>query len=98
MPELIRKGYLYIGRPPLYKIRVGKNETHWAHDDRHKEEILASLRANARPEITRFKGLGEMDAVVLRETTLDPKHRTLLQVQIESELDADRTFVTLMGK
>ena len=61
MPELIRKGHVYIAQPPLYRIDVGK-ETHWARDDEHKEEILAGLRANAKPEITRFKGLGEMDA------------------------------------
>ena len=61
MTELIRKGHVYIAQPPLYRIDVGK-ETHWARDDAHKEEILAGLRANAKPEITRFKGLGEMDA------------------------------------
>lgn len=98
MPELIRKGHLFIARPPLYKIRVGKDETHWAHDDVHKEEILAGLRANARYEITRFKGLGEMPARTLAETTLDATTRTLLQVQVDGELDADRTFVTLLGK
>ena len=72
MTELIRKGHVYIAQPPLYRIDVGK-ETHWARDDAHKEEILAeSARANAKPEITRFKGLGEMDAKELAETTLDP--------------------------
>ncbi|MCX7699386.1 MAG: DNA topoisomerase IV subunit B, partial [Gemmataceae bacterium] len=82
---------------PLYRIQVGK-ETFWARDDAHKEEILAGLRANAKPEITRFKGLGEMDAKVLAETTLDPRKRTLLQVQIDSNLEADRMFVSLLGK
>lgn len=98
MPELIRKERLFIARPPLYKIRVGKDETHWAHDDVDKEEILAKLPARARPEITRFKGLGEMPPKTLAETTLDPRHRTLLKVMIESELETDRVFVTLMGK
>lgn len=98
MPELIRKGNLYIARPPLYKIKVGKDKTFWAHDDVHKEEILSSLPVNAKPEITRFKGLGEMPARTLRETTLDPASRTLLKVNIESELDTDGTFVTLLGK
>lgn len=98
LPEIVRKGRLYIAKPPLYKIKVGKNETFWAHDDRHKEKLIATLRANAKPEITRFKGLGEMSAQSLRETTLDPKNRTLLQVNIESELEADKTFVTLLGK
>jgi DNA gyrase/topoisomerase IV subunit B len=97
MTELIRKGRLYIAQPPLYKIDVGK-DTFWARDDAHKEEILAGLRGNARPEVGRFKGLGEMDAKVLAETTLDPRHRTLLRVEIESLLDADRRFVELLGK
>jgi len=95
--ELIRKGHVYIAQPPLYRIDVGK-ETHWARDDAHKEEILAGLRANAKPEITRFKGLGEMPPRTLAETTLDPKTRTLLQVKIESNLEADKAFVVLLGK
>src|SRR5206468_1628697 len=88
MPELIRKGHVYLAQPPLYRIDVGK-ETQWARDDAHKEEILASLRANAKPEVSRFKGLGEMDPKVLADTTLDPRYRTLLRVQIESNLEAD---------
>lgn len=98
MPELIRKERLFIARPPLYKIRVGKTETFWAHDDVDKEEILSRLPANVKPEITRFKGLGEMLPQTLGETTLDPQRRTLLKVRIESELETDRIFVTLMGK
>ena len=97
MPELIKKGRLYLAQPPLYKIEVGK-ETFWARDDVHKEEILAGLRANAKPEVGRFKGLGEMDAKVLADTTLDPRHRTLLRVEIESLLEADKRFVELLGK
>jgi DNA gyrase/topoisomerase IV subunit B len=97
MTELIRKGHVYLAQPPLYRIDVGK-ETHWARDDAHKEELLASLRANAKPEITRFKGLGEMLPKTLAETTLDPRKRTLLKVNIESNLEADQTFVVLLGK
>ena len=97
MTDLIRKGHVYIAQPPLYRIQVGK-ESHWARDDAHKEEILAGLRANAKVEVTRFKGLGEMDAKVLAATTLDARRRTLLKVQIDSTLDADRTFVELLGK
>ncbi|HJT75980.1 MAG TPA: DNA topoisomerase IV subunit B [Gemmataceae bacterium] len=97
MTELVRKGHVYIAQPPLYRIDVGK-ETHWARDDAHKEEILASLRSNAKPEISRFKGLGEMDPKVLAETTLDARNRTLLQVQIDSNLETDKTFVDLLGK
>jgi DNA gyrase subunit B len=95
--ELIRKGHLYVAQPPLYRLDVGK-ETHWARDDVHKEQILAGLRANAKPQITRFKGLGEMMPRVLAETTLDPRTRTLLRVSIESLLEADKTFVELLGK
>src|SRR5262249_9811250 len=97
MTDLIRKSHLFIAQPPLYRIDVGK-ETHWARDDQHKEEILAGLKANAKPEITRFKGLGEMLPNQLRETTLDVKKRTLLQVTIDSALEADKTFVELLGK
>jgi DNA gyrase/topoisomerase IV subunit B len=97
MTELIRKGRVYIAQPPLYRVDVGK-ETFWARDDAHLEEIKASLRANAKYEVSRFKGLGEMDPKVLAETTLDPRNRTLLQVQIDSNLETDKTFVVLLGK
>ena len=97
MTELIRKGHVYIAQPPLYRIDVGK-ETQWARDDAHKEEILASLKGNVRAEISRFKGLGEMDPKVLAETTLDVRYRTLLQVSIDSNLEADKAFVELLGK
>jgi len=97
LPELIRKGHVYIASPPLYRIEAGK-ETLWARDDEHKEELLAGLRANAKPEITRFKGLGEMDAKVLDATTLDPKRRTLLKVEIDSNLEANEAFRELLGK
>jgi len=97
LPELIRKGHVYLAQPPLYKIEHGKN-THWAKDDRHKQEILDRLPANAKVEVSRFKGLGEMDASVLRDTTLAPETRTLLKVHIDSTLEADRVFVELLGK
>jgi DNA gyrase subunit B len=97
MTDLIRKGHVYIAQPPLFRIDAGK-ETFWARDDDHRDEILAKLRANVKRDITRFKGLGEMDPKVLRDTTLDPKNRTLLQVSIESNLEADRAFVDLLGK
>ncbi|MFO0926262.1 MAG: DNA topoisomerase IV subunit B [Gemmataceae bacterium] len=97
MPELIRRGHVFIAQPPLYRIDVGK-ETYWARDDAHKEQILKGLRANAKPVIGRFKGLGEMDAKELAETTLDARHRTLLKVEVDSLVDTDRTFVDLLGK
>ncbi len=97
MPDLIRRGHVYLAQPPLYRIDVGK-ERHWARDDAHKAKILAGLRANATPVIMRFKGLGEMDAKELGETTLDARHRILLKVEIDSILETDRTFVDLLGK
>jgi DNA gyrase subunit B len=97
MPELIRRGHVYIAQPPLYRINAGK-ETYWARDDEHKEEILKKLPKNVKVEIQRFKGLGEMRPSVLGETTLDPKNRTLLQVQIDNDLEADQVFVRLLGK
>src|SRR5205807_2201126 len=97
LTDLIRKGHVYIAQPPLYRIDVGK-ETHWARDDAHKEEILEKIKSNAKPEITRFKGLGEMPAKTLADTTMHPAKRTLLQVAIDSNLDADKTFTELLGK
>ncbi|GIW79737.1 MAG: DNA topoisomerase (ATP-hydrolyzing) [Gemmatales bacterium] len=97
MTELVKNGFVYLAQPPLYRIDVGK-ETYWARDDEHKQEILASLRSNAKPEITRFKGLGEMPPRTLAETTLDPQNRTLLKVDIRSPLDSDKAFVELLGK
>lgn len=97
MPELIRRGHVYIAQPPLYRIHAGK-ETYWARDDQHKEEILKRLPKNVKVEIQRFKGLGEMRPSVLGETTLDPKNRTLLRVHIDNDLEADQVFVRLLGK
>lgn len=97
MPDLIRKGHVYLAQPPLYKIVVGK-ETYWARDDAHKEEILAGLRSNAKVEVGRFKGLGEMNPDELKLTTLDPRERVLLQVHVDSNLEADAAFVELLGK
>jgi DNA gyrase/topoisomerase IV subunit B len=97
MPELIKSGRVYIAQPPLYRIDVGK-ETFWARDDAHKAQIMAGLRKGAKAEVSRFKGLGEMDPKVLADTTLDPRHRTLLKVEIDSLLETDRTFTELLGK
>lgn len=97
MPELIKKGHVYIAQPPLYRVNVGK-DIHWARDDAHKEDIIAKLKSNAKYEVTRFKGLGEMDAKDLSSTTLDRKTRTLLKVQIDNPREADDAFVELLGK
>ena len=97
LPGLIRNGHVYIAQPPLYRIGAAK-ETHWALDDADKERILATLPKNVKPSIQRFKGLGEMNAEQLKETTLDPKKRRALRVVIEEELETDRILNELMGK
>jgi DNA gyrase/topoisomerase IV subunit B len=97
MTELIRAGRLFIAKPPLYRVDVGK-KTHWVANDAAKDKLMATLPSNAKPEISRFKGLGEMQPAQLRETTLDPKFRTLLKVEIHSNLEADKIFVELLGK
>jgi topoisomerase-4 subunit B len=85
MPRLIERGHLYLAVPPLYKLTYG-DKTFYARDDRHKDEILKKeFHGNAKVEIGRFKGLGEMMAHQLKDTTMDPKRRTLLRVKIVEE-------------
>lgn len=97
MPEMIRQGKLYIAQPPLFRIEVGKS-IQYAQTDQQKEEILAALPENRNATVLRFKGLGEMNAAQLRDTTLNPQARVLLKVQIESQIEADQTFNQLLGK
>ena len=97
LPELIKQGHVYIGQPPLYRIEIGK-EVHWAGTDEEKERILEQARSNAKPTISRFKGLGEMFPQQLRETTLQAATRRLLKVELFDELNTDRIFHDLMGK
>ena len=99
LPQLIEEGYVYLAQPPLYRVVSGK-ESYWALTEAHKNQVLAGLRKNASPEITRFKGLGEMMPGTLFATTMDPNRRTLLKVAIpEAErLETDRVMSELMGK
>jgi DNA gyrase subunit B/topoisomerase-4 subunit B len=98
MPELLKNGKVYVAVPPLYRIDVGK-ETYWAIDDADKERILKKVgKDESKVEITRFKGLGEMMPKVLWETTLCPKTRRLLRVDISDPLQTDRVINDLMGK
>ncbi|MDA8697554.1 type IIA DNA topoisomerase subunit B [Rhodopirellula sp.] len=97
MLALIQAGRLYIAVPPLYRIDIGK-ETHWAADENARVEILEKSGSRAKPEITRFKGLGEMMPKVLWDTTLNPQTRRLLKVEIDDHLETDRVISDLMGR
>ncbi len=97
MPGLIGAGRVFIAQPPLYRIDAGK-ETFWATDDAHRDEILKRIGTRAKTDITRFKGLGEMMPKVLWETTLNPRTRRLLKVQISDQIVTDRVINELMGK
>jgi DNA gyrase subunit B len=99
LPQLIANGRVFIAQPPLYRIDIGK-DTHWALDDGHKDAILKQHAKNGRgaPEITRFKGLGEMMPKVLWETTLNPRTRRLLRVEVTDQIVTDRVINELMGK
>lgn len=97
LPELIRDGHVYLAQPPLYRIDAAK-ETYWALDDADRDRILASLPANVKPKISRFKGLGEMNAEELKQTTLDPKRRRALRVKIDGDIETDQVVAELMGK
>jgi DNA gyrase subunit B/topoisomerase-4 subunit B len=97
MPALMAGGKVYLAQPPLYRIDVGK-DTHWALDERHKEDILKRVGPKGKVEITRFKGLGEMMPKVLWETTLNPRTRRLLRVEIADQIVTDRVINELMGK
>ncbi len=95
MRELIELGRIYIAQPPLYRISNGKKEF-YAYDDEERDEILTKI-GRSSVQIQRYKGLGEMNPEQLWKTTMDPEHRTILQVTIEEAFEADRIFNTLMG-
>jgi len=100
LPQLMANGKVFLAQPPLYRIDIGK-ETFWALDDAHRDAIVKQQAKNghrAAPEITRFKGLGEMMPKVLWETTLNPRTRRLLRVEVTDHIVTDRVINELMGK
>ncbi|WP_370511973.1 DNA topoisomerase (ATP-hydrolyzing) subunit B [Lysinibacillus sp. BW-2-10] len=96
MRPLIEAGYVYAAQPPLYQVKQGKH-VEYCYSDEELQEILGRLSQNPKPAIQRYKGLGEMNAEQLWDTTMDPEHRTLLQVELDDAMKADKIFQELMG-
>jgi len=96
MRPLIDHGYIYIAQPPLYKVQQGK-AVYYAYNEKELDRILAEIPKAPRPGLQRYKGLGEMNATQLWETTMDPDNRTLLQVNLDDAIEADQIFDMLMG-
>ncbi len=98
MPELIKQGYVYLAQPPLYKVEKNK-QSYYAYSDEELNKILVEIGRDTNNKIQRYKGLGEMDADQLWDTTMDPEKRILLRVTIDEETssEVDLTFTTLMG-
>ena len=98
MPELLIGGYVYIAQPPLYKLTKGK-KIRYAYTDAERDQVLDEIKTEgSKIDISRYKGLGEMNADQLWDTTMDPSCRTLLRVTIDDAVEANRIFSKLMGE
>ena len=97
MPTLITEGYIYIAQPPLYRVEKGKQQ-HYVYDDKALSELIERIGRDGIKPIQRYKGLGEMDADQLWDTTMDPERRILVKVTLDDAVEADEVFTQLMGE
>ena len=98
MRPMVDHGYVYIAQPPLYRVRQGNKFQRYVDSDEELKELLASLPASPKPSIQRYKGLGEMDAEQLWDTTMNPVNRRLLRVTSDNIDEANEAFTMLMGE
>jgi len=99
MKEMVENGYIYIATPPLYQVKKGA-KSQYAWDDNQRDRLIQEMKGSGSESsvgVQRYKGLGEMNAIQLWDTTMNPEFRTLRQIQIDNGVEADRVFSMLMG-